>query len=163
MAGGSPIVPQMASQTVISGAELNARPVAEPAQILEAAPGLAVVQHSGSGKANQYYLRGYNLDHGTDMATFWDDVPINLPTNAHGQGYTDLNFLIPETVSGLEVRKGPYWADIGDFDNAGASEYLAPGQRRSQYSVGHARQLWLHQTSRPGLDKDRRRLAAVCR
>ena len=72
------------------------------------------------GKANQYYLRGYNLDHGTDMATFWDDVPINLPTNAHGQGYTDLNFLIPETISGLEVRKGPYWADVGDFDNAGA-------------------------------------------
>ena len=110
----------MASQMVISGAELNARPVTEPAEILEAAPGLAVVQHSGSGKANQYYLRGYNLDHGTDMATFWDDVPINLPTNAHGQGYTDLNFLIPETISGLEVRKGPYWADVGDFDNAGA-------------------------------------------
>ena len=65
----------MASQTVISGAELNSRPVAQPAEILEAAPGLAVVQHSGSGKANQYYLRGYNLDHGTDLATFWDDVP----------------------------------------------------------------------------------------
>ena len=110
----------MASQMVISGANLNSRPVAEPAEVLEAAPGLAVVQHSGSGKANQYYLRGYNLDHGTDMATFWDDVPINLPTNAHGQGYTDLNFLIPETISGLEVRKGPYWADVGDFDNAGA-------------------------------------------
>jgi opacity protein-like surface antigen/outer membrane receptor protein involved in Fe transport len=110
----------MASQMVITGANLNSRPVGEPAEILEAAPGLAVVQHSGSGKANQYYLRGYNLDHGTDMATFWDDVPINLPTNAHGQGYTDLNFLIPETISGLEVRKGPYWADVGDFDNAGA-------------------------------------------
>jgi opacity protein-like surface antigen/outer membrane receptor protein involved in Fe transport len=110
----------MASQVVISGANLNSRPVSEPAEVLEAAPGLAVVQHSGSGKANQYYLRGYNLDHGTDMATFWDDVPINLPTNAHGQGYTDLNFLIPETISGLEVRKGPYWADVGDFDNAGA-------------------------------------------
>ena len=110
----------MASQMVISGADLNARPVTEPAAILEAAPGLAVVQHSGGGKANQYYLRGYNLDHGTDMATFWDDVPINLPTNAHGQGYTDLNFMIPETISGLEVRKGPYYADVGDFDNAGA-------------------------------------------
>ena len=120
VAGGTPVVPQMASQVVISGANLNSRPVGEPAEILEAAPGLAVVQHSGSGKANQYYLRGYNLDHGTDMATFWDDVPINLPTNAHGQGYTDLNFLIPETISGLEVRKGPYWADVGDFDNAGA-------------------------------------------
>jgi opacity protein-like surface antigen/outer membrane receptor protein involved in Fe transport len=120
VAGGTAIVPQMASQMVISGADLNSRPVVQPADVLEAAPGLAVVQHSGGGKANQYYLRGYNLDHGTDMATFWDDVPINLPTNAHGQGYTDLNFLIPETVSGLEVRKGPYWADVGDFDNAGA-------------------------------------------
>ena len=113
------MVPQLASQMTISGQDLNARPVSEPAQVLEAAPGLAVVQHSGEGKANQYYLRGYNLDHGTDMATFWDDVPINLPTNAHGQGYTDLNFLIPETISGLEVRKGPYFADVGDFANAG--------------------------------------------
>jgi opacity protein-like surface antigen len=119
VAGGAPVVPQLASQMTISGQDLNARPVTEPAQILEAAPGLAVVQHSGEGKANQYYLRGYNLDHGTDLATFWDDVPINLPTNAHGQGYTDLNFLIPETLSGLEVRKGPYFADIGDFANAG--------------------------------------------
>jgi TonB-dependent Receptor Plug Domain len=118
-AGGTPPVPQLASQTTISGEDLNARPVAHGQEILEAAPGLALVQHSGGGKANQYYLRGYNLDHGTDMAIFWDDVPINLPTNAHGQGYADLNFLIPETVSGLEVRKGPYFADIGDFANAG--------------------------------------------
>ena len=134
----------MASQMVISGANLNSRPVAEPAEILEAAPGLAVVQHSGSGKANQYYLRGYNLDHGTDMATFWDDVPINLPTNAHGQGYTDLNFLIPETISGLEVRKGPYWADVGDFDNAGALNHLAAGQHRSKHPVGYCRQLRIY-------------------
>ena len=119
VAGGTPAVPQLASQTTISGAELNSRPVATNTEILEAAPGLAVVQHSGSGKANQYYLRGYNLDHGTDLAIFWDDVPINLPTNAHGQGYADLNFLIPETLGGLEVRKGPYFADVGDFANAG--------------------------------------------
>ncbi len=63
--------------------------------------------------------RGWNLDHGADLATFWDDIPINLPTDAHGQGYTDLNWLIPETVSGLDIRKGPYWADVGDFENAG--------------------------------------------
>jgi opacity protein-like surface antigen len=119
VAGGTPEVPQLASQMTISGEDLNARPIAHSPEILEATPGLAVVQHSGSGKANQYYLRGYNLDHGTDMAIFWDDVPINLPTNAHGQGYADLNFLIPETVSGLEVRKGPYFADVGDFANAG--------------------------------------------
>ncbi len=92
---------------------------ARPGEILEAAPGLAVVMHAEGGKANQYYLRGYNLDHGTDMATFVDDVPINLPTHAHGQGYTDLNWLIPETVGGLEVRKGPYYADVGDFASAG--------------------------------------------
>ena len=113
------MVPQLASQMTISGEDLNARPIAHSPEILEAAPGLAIVQHSGDGKANQYYLRGYNLDHGTDMAIFWDDIPINLPTNAHGQGYADLNFLIPETVSGLEVRKGPYFADVGDFENAG--------------------------------------------
>ena len=113
------MVPQLASQMTISGEDLNARPIAHSPDILEAAPGLAIVQHSGSGKANQYYLRGYNLDHGTDLAIFWDDIPINLPTNAHGQGYADLNFLIPETVSGLEVRKGPYFADVGDFENAG--------------------------------------------
>ena len=112
-------MPQLASQMTISGETLNARPIANSPEILEATPGLAVVQHSGSGKANQYYLRGYNLDHGTDLAIFWDDVPINLPTNAHGQGYADLNFLIPETVSGLEVRKGPYFADVGDFSTAG--------------------------------------------
>jgi outer membrane cobalamin receptor len=99
-------VTQLASQTTVSGAELNSRPVASNTEILEAAPGLAVVQHSGSGEANQYYLRGYNLDHGTDLTIFWDDVPINLPTNAHGQGYADLNFLIPETLAGMEVRKG---------------------------------------------------------
>lgn len=119
VAAGAAVVPQLASQMTVSGEDLNSRPVGSSPQILEAAPGLAVVQHSGSGKANQYYLRGYNLDHGTDMAVFWDDVPINLPTNAHGQGYADLNFLIPETVSGLDVRKGPYFADVGDFANAG--------------------------------------------
>jgi opacity protein-like surface antigen len=119
VAGGAPVVPQLASQMTISGADLNARPVTRPGEILEAAPGLAVVMHADGGKANQYYLRGYNLDHGTDMATFVDDVPINLPTHAHGQGYTDLNFLIPETVGGLEVRKGPYFADVGDFASAG--------------------------------------------
>ena len=103
----------------ISGADLNERPVTRPGEILEAVPGLMTVMHADAGKANQYYLRGWNLDHGTDLATFWDDIPINLPTHAHGQGYTDLNWLIPETVSGLEVRKGPYWADVGDFANAG--------------------------------------------
>ena len=117
--GGPTLAPSMASQMTVSGEDLNERPVTRPGEILEAAPGLMTVMHADGGKANQYYLRGWNLDHGTDLATFWDDVPINLPTHAHGQGYTDLNWLIPETVSGLEIRKGPYWADVGDFENAG--------------------------------------------
>jgi len=103
----------------VSGEDLNARLLNRPGEIVEAAPGLMTVMHADAGKANQYYLRGWNLDHGTDLATFWDDIPVNLPTHAHGQGYTDLNWLIPETIGGLDIRKGPYWADVGDFENAG--------------------------------------------
>jgi hypothetical protein len=109
----------MASQTTISGEALNARPVTRPGEILEAVPGLIVTQHSGEGKANQYFLRGYNLDHGTDLAIYVDDVPINLRTHAHGQGYSDLNWLMPETINSLDVRKGPYFADEGDFSSVG--------------------------------------------
>jgi outer membrane receptor protein involved in Fe transport len=111
--------PNMASQMTVTGEELNARPVTRPGEILEAVPGLIVTQHSGEGKANQYFLRGYNLDHGTDMAIWVDDVPINMRTHAHGQGYSDLNWLMPETVNSVEVRKGPYFADEGDFGSAG--------------------------------------------
>jgi outer membrane receptor protein involved in Fe transport len=120
VASGALVAPSMASQMTISGRDLNNRPVSRPGEILEAAPGLAVVMHADGGKANQYYLRGYNLDHGTDLAIFVDDMPINLPTHAHGQGYADLNWLMPETVNGLDVRKGPYFADVGDFATAGS-------------------------------------------
>jgi hypothetical protein len=109
----------MASQLTIPEDELTARPVTRPGDILEATPGLIVTQHSGEGKANQYFLRGYNLDHGTDMAIYVDDMPINMRTHAHGQGYSDLNWLMPETVNAVEVRKGPYFADEGDFGSAG--------------------------------------------
>jgi TonB dependent receptor/TonB-dependent Receptor Plug Domain len=119
-AGSGPTVaPTMASQLTIPGGELIARPVPRPGDILEAAPGLIVTQHSGEGKANQYFLRGYNLDHGTDMAIYVDDMPINMRTHAHGQGYSDLNWLMPETVNAVDVRKGPYFADEGDFSSAG--------------------------------------------
>src|SRR6185437_6813009 len=111
--------PSMASQTTATGEELNARPVTRPGEVLEAVPGLIVTQHSGEGKANQYFLRGYNLDHGTDMAISVDGVPVNMRTHAHGQGYADLNWLMPETVNTLDVRKGPYYADEGDFGSAG--------------------------------------------
>jgi outer membrane receptor protein involved in Fe transport len=118
--GSGPVIaPSMASQSTVSGEELNARPVTRPGEILEAVPGLIVTQHSGEGKANQYFLRGYNLDHGTDMAISVDDVPVNMRTHAHGQGYADLNFLMPETVNSLDIRKGPYYPDEGDFASAG--------------------------------------------
>jgi outer membrane receptor protein involved in Fe transport len=117
---GPATIPGMASHLNVPGADLNNHPVTRPGEILEAAPGLIVTQHSGEGKANQYFLRGYNLDHGTDMAMTVDGMPINLRTHAHGQGYSDLNWLMPETVNGMDVRKGPYFADLGDFGSAGA-------------------------------------------
>src|SRR5258706_15037892 len=110
-----------ASQGTVSGEALEHRPLARPADLLEAVPGMAVTQHSGGGKANQYFLRGFNLDHGTDFAVQVDGMPVNLPSHAHGQGYADLNFLIPELVDHIHYRKGPYYADQGDFSAAGAA------------------------------------------
>jgi outer membrane receptor protein involved in Fe transport len=110
-----------ASEGAVGGADLMVRPMLRVADLLEAVPGLIAAQHSGSGKANQYFLRGFNLDHGTDFTTYVDDVPTNLRTHGHGQGYLDLNGLIPETVERIDYRKGPYRADLGDNALAGAS------------------------------------------
>ncbi|NEV01617.1 TonB-dependent receptor [Bradyrhizobium sp. UFLA 03-164] len=112
--------PTAASARQISGGEVNARPVSRVGEVLEAVPGLIVTQHSGEGKANQYFLRGFNLDHGTDLAITVDGMPVNMPTHGHGQGYADINFLIPELIQSMDVRKGPYYADKGDFASAGA-------------------------------------------
>ena len=90
-------------------------------EVLETVPGVVISQHSGEGKANQYYLRGFNLDHGTDFATTVAGMPVNMPTHGHGHGYSDLNFLIPELVSGVQFSKGPYFAEQGDFATAGAA------------------------------------------
>ncbi|MGJ4943320.1 TonB-dependent receptor [Bradyrhizobium sp. HKCCYLS1011] len=120
VASGPSLGQSMASEVAISGEEINARPATRPGEVLEAVPGLIVTQHSGEGKANQYFLRGYNLDHGTDLALYVDDVPANMRTHAHGQGYADLNWLMPETIGRLDVRKGPYFADEGDFASAGS-------------------------------------------
>jgi len=109
-----------ASAGDVSQHELASQPLLRPGAVLENVPGLLVTQHSGEGKANQYFLRAFNLDHGTDLATEIDDIPVNMPTHAHGQGYTDLNFLIPELVTDLHFKKGPYYADEGDFASAGA-------------------------------------------
>jgi outer membrane receptor protein involved in Fe transport len=114
-------VAQAASEGTVSGADLLVRPLLRVAELLEAVPGMIAAQHSGSGKANQYFLRGFNLDHGTDFTTLVDGVPMNLRSHGHGQGYLDLNGLIPEIVGREDFRKGPYRADGGDFALAGAA------------------------------------------
>jgi hypothetical protein len=119
-AGPAYMQPTAASAMTISGAEVNARPFSRVGEALEVVPGLIVTQHSGEGKANQYFLRGFNLDHGTDLAIKVDGMPVNMPTHGHGQGYADINFMIPELIQSVNVRKGPYFADVGDFGSAGS-------------------------------------------
>ncbi len=109
-----------ASEVTLSRERVNAQPALRPGEVLEATPGLIITQHSGEGKANQYFLRGFNLDHGTDLAITVDGMPVNMRTHGHGQGYADVNFLIPELVQSMRVRKGPYFAEEGDFASAGA-------------------------------------------
>ncbi|MGM9487138.1 TonB-dependent receptor [Ideonella sp. YS5] len=113
-----------ASQGTIRAELLRSRPALRPGEVLEFVPGLIVTQHSGDGKANQYFLRGFNLDHGTDFATTVAGMPVNMPSHAHGQGYTDLNFLLPELVDRIDYRKGPYFATHGDFASAGAADIV---------------------------------------
>jgi len=109
-----------ATEGTVTPKQIEDRPILRTGEILEEVPGLIISQHSGEGKANQYYLRGFNLDHGTDLAATVAGMPINMPTHAHGQGYLDLNFLMPELLSGIQYRKGPYYAEQGDFSAAGA-------------------------------------------
>ncbi len=113
-----------ASQGVVNAELLQSRALLRPAEALEFIPGMVVTQHSGDGKANQYFLRGMNLDHGTDFATTVNGVPINLPTHAHGHGYSDLNVLIPELVQNVHYKKGPYFASEGDFSSAGSANFV---------------------------------------
>ena len=110
-----------ASAGVITPQLIDDRAILRPGEVLEYIPGMIVTQHSGAGKANQYFLRGFNLDHGTDFDTYVAGMPVNLRTHAHGQGYTDLNFLIPELVSRIDYFKGPYYAAQGDFATAGGA------------------------------------------
>ncbi|MEK0437259.1 MAG: hypothetical protein RLZZ233_230 [Verrucomicrobiota bacterium] len=106
---------------VTGAVQLGERPLLRPGEVLETIPGLIITQHAGGGKANQYFMRGFNLDHGTDFATFLDGVPLNMPSHGHGQGYADMNFLIPELVERVNYQKGPYYAQTGDFGTAGAA------------------------------------------
>lgn len=127
-----------ASEGSVNQQDLNIRPRLRVGDLLEAVPGMVATQHSGSGKANQYFLRGFNLDHGTDFATELDGMPINMRTHGHGQGYTDLNFVIPELVEGIHYRKGPYRSDVGDFTGAGAAvmRSVTAADTRLAQSVG---------------------------
>jgi hypothetical protein len=113
-----------ASEGIVPAIQLEGRPVLRPGEVLEVVPGLVVTQHSGDGKANQYFLRGFNLDHGTDFAARVDGIPVNMPTHAHGQGYADINFLIPELIDEVRYRKGTYFADEGNFSAAGAADII---------------------------------------
>ncbi len=113
-----------AGQVTVGAEELKNRPLLRSGEILEALPGLIITQHAGGGKANQYFLRGFNLDHGTDFAIFLDGMPLNLGSHAHGEGYSDMNTVIPEFVERVEAQKGPYYGDVGNYGSAGNAEVV---------------------------------------
>lgn len=112
-----------ASMGQASAEELMARPYLRRGELLEVIPGMIITQHSGGGKANQYFVRGFNLDHGTDFGVFVDAMPVNHRSHGHGQGYADINFIIPELIEKLDYTKGPYYSDLGDFTTAGSARF----------------------------------------
>jgi hypothetical protein len=112
-----------ASEGVIGYGDIQQRPMLRAGEVLEFIPGMVVTQHSGSGKANQYFLRGFNLDHGTDFSTSLEGMPVNMRTHGHGQGYTDLNFIVPEFIERIDYHKGPYQGTQGDFSTAGSANF----------------------------------------
>jgi hypothetical protein len=114
-------VAESATQGTVGSTELEDRPILRSGEVLETVPGVIITQHAGGGKANQYFLRGFNLDHGTDFAIFLDDMPLNLPSHAHGEGYADMNTVIPELVQRVNYEKGPYYANVGNFGSAGSA------------------------------------------
>ena len=109
------------SEGLVGYSDFSTRPLQRVGELVEVVPGMVATQHSGEGKANQYFLRGMNLDHGTDFSVYFEDMPVNFRSHAHGQGYLDLNFVIPEIVSTIRYAKGPYRADRGDFSTAGTA------------------------------------------
>jgi hypothetical protein len=112
-----------ASEGLVGYADLRIAPMLRVGELVEAVPGMVATQHSGTGKANQYFLRGFNLDHGTDFSATAEGIPLNMRTHGHGHGYLDLNFLIPELVATSRYRKGPYSARVGDFSSAGSVDF----------------------------------------
>jgi outer membrane receptor protein involved in Fe transport len=150
-----------ASQGSITADLIASRPALRTGELLEFVPGMIVTQHSGDGKANQYFLRGHNLDHGTDFATFVDGMPVNMRTHAHGQGYSDLNFLIPELVKRIDYVKGPSFADEGDFASAGAAHIRLADKLAARPGEPVAGQLWLSARRAGRLPGGRRRHPVV--
>ena len=137
-----------ASQGAITAKQLDVRPFMRQAEVLETVPGVIITQHSGEGKANQYFLRGFNLDHGSDFAMTVAGTPVNMPTHAHSQGYSDLNFLIPELVAGVQYSKGPYFAGPGRLRH----------RRRWQHQLRHH----TRSSTRPSRDGHLRLRTACC-
>ncbi len=125
-----------ASAGVITRQLIDDRPLLRPGSLLEYVPGMVVTQHSGAGKANQYFLRGFNLDHGTDFATWVNGMPVNMRTHGHGQGWTDLNFVIPELISKVDYWKGPYYANVGDFGSAGGANLYYSESMKEGIALG---------------------------
>ncbi len=113
-----------ATQGIVGATEIQDRPILRSGEVLETIPGVMITQHAGGGKANQYFLRGFNLDHGTDFAILLDGMPLNLPSHAHGEGYADMNTVIPEFVERVDYEKGPYYADVGNYSSAGAAHLV---------------------------------------
>jgi hypothetical protein len=137
--------PQSATEGFVSDDHQALRLASRPAELLEFVSGLIATQHSGEGKGNQYFLRGFNLDHGTDLALKIDGLPVNMPSHAHGQGYADINFLIPELVESPTYRKEPYYAEIGDFGTAGSSKFHYVGYLYRPRSA----EIGIHKTTIP--------------
>jgi outer membrane cobalamin receptor len=123
-----------ASQGVVGYDDFSTRPFARVGELVEVVPGMIATQHSGPGKANQYFLRGFNLDHGSDFSTYFDGMPVNWRTHAHAQGYMDLNFIIPEVIERIDFQKGPYFADTGDFSLAGSNAMKTYDQLESNFT-----------------------------
>jgi outer membrane receptor protein involved in Fe transport len=117
-------IAESATQGTVGAREMEDRPILRSGEVLETIPGVIITQHAGGGKANQYFLRGFNLDHGTDIAISLDGMPLNLPSHAHGEGYSDMNTVIPEFVERTDFQKGPYYADVGNFGSAGSANVV---------------------------------------
>ncbi len=112
-----------ASSEIFNQIDFENRPKNSSQDLLRIVPGLFIAQHAGGGKAEQIFVRGFDCDHGTDVATFVDGMPVNMPSHGHGQGYADLHFLIPETVERIDVFKGPYSPKFGDFATGAAVSF----------------------------------------